>query len=99
MILNLNLIDYFTNQINSNLASYNAAISALDSEYKIIANQANLDQIVKDVLIQNNSKTDAERLTIFKNAFSSAYLKITSTYEYIQNQVLENKKYKIREYA
>ena len=89
--------DYFTNQINSNLASYNAAISALDSEFKIIANQANLDQIVKDVLIQNNSKTDAERLTIFKNSFSSAYLKITSTYEYIQNKVLENKKYMIRE--
>lgn len=89
--------DYFSNQINDKLSSYNTAISALDNEYKIIANQANLDQIVKDIFIQNSNDTDANKLALFKTKFSKAYLEITSTYEYIQNQLLENNKYKLRE--
>jgi hypothetical protein len=89
--------DYFSNQINDKLSSYNTAISALDSEYKIIANQANLDQIVKDIFIQNSNATDANKLILFKTKFSKAYLQITSTYEYIENQLLENTKYKLRE--
>ena len=91
------ITDYFTNKITSKIESYNTAISALSSEYKIIANQANLDQIVKDILIQNSTTTDTSRLTLFKTKFSNAYLQIRSTYEYIQNQLLENTKYKLRE--
>jgi hypothetical protein len=89
--------DYFTNQITSKLGGYNTAIGALQSEYKIISNQANLDQIVKDILIQNASASDTTRLSLFKTKFSQAYLQITSTYEYLQNKVLENTKYMLRE--
>ena len=89
--------DYFTNKITSKIANYNTAITALSSEFKIIANQANLDKIVKDILIQNTSTTDSVKLALFKTKFSETYLQITSTYQYIQNQLLENAKYLSRE--
>lgn len=89
--------DYFTNRITSQITNYNNAISALSNEYKIIANQANLDQIVKDIFIQNTSASDSHKLDLFKTKFMNTYLQIRSTYEYLQNKLLENKKYQIRE--
>ena len=61
------------------------------SEYKIIANQANLDQIVKDIFIQNTSASDSHKLDLFKTKFMNTYLQIISTYEYLQNKLEKEK--------
>ena len=81
------ILNYFDNEISSQLTFYNTAIQALIGEYRITANNNNLEKIVKNIQITLN--TDALRLEEFKTQFSNAYLKITTTYEYLYNSILD----------
>ena len=81
------VLNYFDNEISAQLTSYNTAIQALSGEYRVTANENNLERIVKNIQITLN--TDALRLEEFKTQFSNSYLKITTTYEYLHNSILD----------